>query len=288
MDNTSMLDIPLFERLEVETISHCNRHCWFCPRTHDRSGKYFDQNGTPVQNRMPTETVMDILDQAEALGFRKSVAFYNYSEPLLDKRHLLFAREAKKRGMHPYMHTNGDVLKTDSALCKQVANLYERIVVSLYDYRTQDELEETKRFWQGRLKGANLEFNPIGVDGSMSGFSAVVPRALVPSDGRIRVPDLVYVNGPCYRPMIRMIIQHDGNVCNCCEDTTGVFDLGNVYENSLEEIWYSKHHIGIVNDLIAGHREKYDLCRNCPLSPSGPLPGGAQLEIARRKYRAED
>ncbi len=88
--------IPLFERLQIESQSNSNRSCWFCPRTYDRSGKYLDVAGKPIFNEMPTEKILDLLDQAHAMGFRGRVAFYHYSEPLLDKRNIMLAQEAKR------------------------------------------------------------------------------------------------------------------------------------------------------------------------------------------------
>lgn len=85
---------PLFERMQIESQSNCNRACWFCPRTHDRSGRYLDAAGTAVLNRMPTEEILDLLDQAVARGFRGRVAFYHYSEPLLDDRNVIARRRA--------------------------------------------------------------------------------------------------------------------------------------------------------------------------------------------------
>jgi MoaA/NifB/PqqE/SkfB family radical SAM enzyme len=137
--------IPLFERLQIESQSNCNRSCWFCPRTYDRSGKYLDAEGAAVFNGMPTEKIINLLDQAQALGFRGRVAFYHYSEPLLDERNVMLAREARKRGMRPYLHTNGDVLRRNDQLCKEVKQIYEFIVVGLYDYRTNEELEENEQ-----------------------------------------------------------------------------------------------------------------------------------------------
>ena len=89
--------IPLFERLLIESQSNCNRSCWFCPRTYDRSGKYLDSMGNAVLKQMPTESIVDLLDQAQALGFQGSVGFHHFSEPLLDRRNILLAREAKRR-----------------------------------------------------------------------------------------------------------------------------------------------------------------------------------------------
>jgi 2-deoxy-scyllo-inosamine dehydrogenase (SAM-dependent)/8-amino-3,8-dideoxy-alpha-D-manno-octulosonate transaminase len=93
--------IPLFERLRIESQSNCNRACWFCPRTYDRTGKCLDQKGGAILNQMPTEKIIALLDQSEALGFRGRVAFHNFSEPLLDKRNIMLAEEAARRGMTP-------------------------------------------------------------------------------------------------------------------------------------------------------------------------------------------
>jgi len=276
--------IPLFERLQIESQSNCNRACWFCPRTYDRSGKYLDKGGKSVLNQMSTEKILELLNQARSLGFQGRVGFHHYSEPLLDKRNIMLAQEARKRGMRPYLHTNGDVLRHDDALCEDVKKAYGLIVVGLYDYRTNEELDEAKRYWENRLTGANLKFSPISLSGARSVHSIGIPKALVPTDARAVVPDLTYDNAPCHRPLIRMIIQHDGTVANCCEDTYGAFNLGNVYQSTLEELWFSQQHVQVVEDLIAGQRQKYPLCRNCPLSPTGAAPNGSKIEIAPRHY----
>jgi len=57
-----------------------------------------------------------------------------------------------------------------------------------------------------------------------------------------------------------------------------------VHESTLEELWFSDRHVALVKDLIAGHREKYALCRNCPLPPSGPAIEGTRFTINRRNY----
>lgn len=279
--------IPLFEQLCLESQSNCNRSCWFCPRTHDRTGKYLDHSGKSVIREMPTEKILDVLDQASAQGFRGLVGFHHYSEPLLDPRNVMLAREARRRGLEPWLHTNGDVLRRNERLCREVREVYGHIVVGLYDYESDEELEAEKRFWQARLSGTRLDFSAIGPRGRQGASSMAIPRALVPSDRRMAVPDLRFPNGPCQRPLIRMIIQWDGEVCNCCEDTYGAFGLGNVYQSTLEELWFSARHVQVVEDLLAGRRERYALCRNCPLPPSGPPPQGARIEIASRRYRPE-
>jgi len=288
LSQSSKTKIPLFERLQIESQSNCNRSCWFCPRTYDRSGKYLDAQERAILHQMPTEKILDLLNQAQVMGFRGRVTFYHYSEPLLDRRNITLASEARKRGMKPYLHTNGDVLKHDDALCKEVKRVYGLIVVGLYDYETNEELAEAKRYWQEKLAGCNLEFNCIGVSGSRSASSMGIPKALVPTDSRMAVPDLTFANAPCHRPLIRMLIQHDGEVCNCCEDTHGDFKLGNVFEHTLEQLWFSERHVQVVHDLVEGRREKYSLCRNCPLPPTGPAPSGKKIQIELRNRAVEE
>jgi radical SAM protein with 4Fe4S-binding SPASM domain len=274
--------IPLFERLLIESQSFCNRACWFCPRTYDRSGKYLDSSRQPVIERMPTEKVLGLLDEAASLGFRGPVGFHHYSEPLLDDRALTFARAAGARGMKPDLHTNGDVLQDDASLCAEVARVYDSVVVGLYDHRTDDELAEAQRFWRGRLAGTHLSFSPIGPQGTSSGHSVGVPRARVPTNPRAVIPDLTYPNAPCHRPLVRMIIQYDGEMCQCCDDTTGVFALGNVHEHSLEALWYSDRHVSTVAALVDGRRADYELCRACPMPPTGARLDGMPIDLIPR------
>jgi radical SAM protein with 4Fe4S-binding SPASM domain len=276
--------IPLFERLQIESQAFCNRDCWFCPRTYDRSGNYLDSGGNPVVHRMPTDTILDLLDQAQALGFRGRIGFHHYSEPLLDPRNIMLATEAAKRGMKPYLHTNGDRLRRDSGLCEKVSRVYGLIVVGIYDYETNEELDSEKRFWHDRLPNANLEFSPIGRKGARGAFSLGIPKALVPSDPRMAAPDLTYAHAPCHRPLIRMIIRHTGEMSNCCEDTLGAFKLGSIHERSLEELWFSGRHPKVIQDLSEGRRQDYSLCRNCPLPPSSRPLNGCRIEIARRHF----
>ena len=166
-----------------------------------------------------------------------------------------------------------------------MAEVYERIVVGLYDYESDAELAEAKRYWRERLAGVELDFSAIGLQGGRTADSMEIPRALVPTDRRTVLPDLSFANGPCHRPLIRMIVRWDGTVCNCCEDTQGAFELGSVYERSLAELWFSERHVQVVQDLIAGRRERYALCRICPMPPTGPPPDGVALDIRLRRHR---
>src|SRR5262249_18707440 len=91
--------LPLFQRVLVELQSHCNRSCYFCCRESDIRGKRKFADGTSVQQAMPTEKVMSLLDELQALGFTGYITFHQLSEAFLDKRLMEVARAARARGM---------------------------------------------------------------------------------------------------------------------------------------------------------------------------------------------
>ena len=74
-------------------------------------GKRKFSDGKSVRGSMPTEKVMILFDELESLGLKEYITFHHLSEAFLDKRLIEIAKEAKHRGMRPYVHTNGDVLK---------------------------------------------------------------------------------------------------------------------------------------------------------------------------------
>jgi radical SAM protein with 4Fe4S-binding SPASM domain len=234
---------------------------------------------------MPTDKIIDVMDQAQAMGFNGLVNFHFYSEPLLDRRNIAFAREARERGMQPYMHTNGDVLVNNDELCATVSDLYEYIVIGIYDYASDAELDAVKQFWRAKLPSADLRFSTVGDFDAVVAKSMGIPRAFVPTDKRFGLPDLTFANGPCSRPLIRLILRHDGEMCFCCEDMKAEFDLGNVHDASLEELWYSDKHVRLVESLLEGHRDRHGLCRSCPLFPTGHPSDGQSIRIKKRNIR---
>jgi hypothetical protein len=237
---------------------------------------------------MRTETVLGLLDQAQALGFTGLVSFFFFSEPMLDRRNIAFARAARDRGLRPYLHTNGDVLRVNDVLAEAVQDAYEFVVVGLYDYETSEALDADRAWWGARLPRADLRFSYVRPVAVPEVPTIGIPRALVPTDGRVGIPDLTYANGPCSRPLLRMLIRYDGAMCNCCEDLHAQFGLGSVYETSLADLWFSERHVEIARDLLAGERTRYALCATCPLTPTAPVPGGGPVGMRRRNYRPGD
>jgi len=91
----------LFDSVEIETISICNRKCSFCPLAYD---------DTPGEI-MADETFDKIINELKELNFKGEIAFSGYGEPLLDKQLRSRVEKIKKElGSFIEIVTNGDFL----------------------------------------------------------------------------------------------------------------------------------------------------------------------------------
>lgn len=255
-----MSDIPLFQRVVIELQSHCNRDCYFCCRESDTSGKRKLADGRSVLQAMPTHKVMSLLDELETLGFKGFITFHQLSEAFLDKRLMDVARNAKRRGMRPYVHTNGDVLRHDAQLCAEAAGVFDYIVVGLYDYTSRPEKEAEKEFWRARLRGTQIMFSLA---------EQVYVRTHSAANAQMSALDRrTHPTGVCADPLRYLLIHYNGDVAYCCEDMYGEVSKLNIFETSIRDVWYGARHAKIVKTLLMGDRQEFDLCAKCTMGPN--------------------
>ena len=65
-----------------------------------------------------------------------------------------------------------------------------------------------------------------------------------------------------------MSVMADGNVVPCTQISNHEIVLGNVKENTLEEIWNGKKYDRMVNAHKDGKRDMYVPCDRCPIGAS--------------------
>ncbi len=170
------------------------------------------------------------------------------------------AREAKRRGMRPYVHTHGDVLKNDEALCREAAEVFEYIVVGLYDYTTEEERDAEKAFWKRRLQGTEVLFSLVE--------KAYVRTHSSDNDKMRRLKWRSNPTGLCAQPRSYLLIHYDGDACCCCEDMYGELLEHNVFAMSFREIWYSERYLEVIRTLRVGDRNGFGLCAKCTMAPN--------------------
>jgi radical SAM protein with 4Fe4S-binding SPASM domain len=246
---------PFWENLEIDIQSACNRDCEFCPRFWDRTGIRKDEKGNQIITQMPTQKVYDLIDQAAKLKYKGKVKLHRLSESLIDKRYLDFAKYIKAKGLRLLENTNGDVLRANEKLCQQLDGLIEHITIGLYDYKTESEKQAEIAFWRTRFKKTEVAF-------SMPPENCIIRQGAKVYTDILR--DKRALELPCAQPNRMMLIRYDGKVQLCCEDDGCHFDLGNAFEQSLAEIWWSYKHIKIAKTLEKpGERHQYKRCSQC-------------------------
>src|SRR5215813_7314696 len=120
--------VPLFTRIQIQTVSWCNRSCIFCP-----SGKF------PVDKVfMPVAVYHRIIDQLQALNYAGRISPYLMNESLLDRRlpELIAYTRAQCPASWIAINTNGDALSE-----RLLERLFEAglnsLDVNAYDSPTQ-------------------------------------------------------------------------------------------------------------------------------------------------------
>ena len=204
---------------------------------------------------MPTEKVYHLIDQAAKLKFKGKIKLHRLSESLIDKRYLEFAKYIKAKGLRLLENTNGDVLRANEKLCQQLDGLIELLTIGLYDYKTESEKQAEMAFWRSRFKKTEVAF-------SLPPENCIIRQGAKVYTDIMRDPSAVDL--PCTQPNRMFLIRYDGNVQLCCEDDGCHFDLGNAFEQSLPEIWWSYKHIKIAKTLEKpGGRHQFKRCSQC-------------------------
>lgn len=242
--------IGLFKRLEIETFSMCNRRCVTCLRNSipDRESvvSWFEPTALPI------EDIRRILVESQAMGFTGEVCLSHYNEPLMDDRIIDIVKMVRTMNFSRlFFCSNADFLTEEIA--SQLDGLVDDIGFSFY----MDEPQKSQRMkWCSELfKKTKAKVGPG--DHMVTHFS--------PIHDVIQISQK-YKNKPCHLPQVRMIVNHKGQMLLCCDDLTGNFDLGTIYDGkTIEELWYSEKHqqyvISLMND---GGRSIHSHCSSCP------------------------
>lgn len=248
--------LKMWSSLELELHAFCNRDCVFCPRYHDRSGVRKNAEGKSIMKQMPIKHVYNIINQANKLGYKGIIKLHRLSEPLIDPRYLEIATYIKNNTeMKLFDDTNGDILRKKPHLIPLLDGVVFGFTIGLYDVKTEEEKHNEMNYFRSVFKK------------SMIRFSLPQEACLIRQNSKIY--DEVYkdtdaLNLPCFQPQKFLHIRYDGNVSLCCEDDQCNFDLGNAFEQSIKDIWWSDKHIMLARELAKpGGRHKFNVCNTC-------------------------
>lgn len=229
--------MKLFNVIDIETSSYCNRKCATCLRNSwpDRR----EVSHLFRQSLMPAGIFEQILQECRSLKFDGRICLCHWNEPLLDKRIPQFAKMAAETN-DVSLATNGDLLTEE--LAAKLDGVLRFIIISLYS-----DAKHTKEWYRSLFK-----------------------KTAVFVKGQHRVAHYdqrgePLVDQPCRQTPRRCIVAHNGTYLYCCEDLLGEFKFGKFPHVSLNEYWFGKKHVTMWNTLREPRgRLQYSYCKSCP------------------------
>ena len=70
-----------------------------------------------------------------------------------------------------------------------------------------------------------------------------------------------YIDTKCVLPFQQFNVRPDGKISLCCNDALGLYTLGDLNKQSIQEIWYSDEYMRIRREMKVNGRRNLKLCR---------------------------
>lgn len=254
---------PLPTEIEISESGVCNRKCSFCPR----SDPSFIEKKEFISNGLHKK----LCEELKELDYQGTIRYSGFVEPLLDKNIFNLIQMARHYAPESNLElvTNGDVLNE-----KRLKKLFEKglnkILISAYDDKeTADKLEKL-------CKDSNLnekqfivrhrylsEENDFGI--TLSNRSGLMENA------EFKIKSLKEpLKKPCYIPSYTFFLDYQGDVLMCPHDWGKKIILGNLNNERLLDIWFSKKFFSIRKMLNKSNRN-FAPCNVCDVD--GTLMG---------------
>lgn len=268
-----------YKKIYVEITNKCNKRCSFCS----------------IDNRVKHEMTIDEFKQV----INKIKPYTNYiylhvkGEPLIHTRFKEIIEICRKENMHVNITTNGtNLINQNKYLTNDVIN---QVNISIHALNIEEfknitpEIEKLVnkkihvvcRFWA-------LENNKIDKDNMeklliiLKYFNKMEILDEIKTKQNVKIQDYLYINlhnlfvwpndskteikyGSCYGLKTHIAILSNGTVVPCCLDSEGKINLGNIYEESLEDILNKER----TKNIIEGFRQNKlveELCKHCEIN----------------------
>lgn len=264
--------------IQVELNEGCNLGCNFCGLRGMR------ENGTKPWKRMKRDTAQRIIEEIKRVGWHSRIIFSMHGEPTLNpnvvKIIAMFRKALPTTVMsmmsngYGIVHGFGDI-STEQTISERVGKLMEAglndLIIDYYsakgDAKTIEDALKGSEFkiehlapkvplYSPRAGHFRVLFNPpIQKEGAIN-------RHLCNHCGAAGPLDMSYQGKRCARPFRELSIRYDGSVAICCNDFRGEYPIGNIMDQSIEDIWYSKRFEAARILLYAGRRS-FKPCLGC-------------------------
>ena len=241
--------LDLFLRIDIETINRCNGTCSFCPVNAKEKQRPYA--------KMSEELFKKIIDELHDMHYNKSLALFDNNEPFLDERIVEFQKYVRESLPDAFLDlwTNGSLLTLDKFL--EIIPFLDRLVIDNYNDKLalnpnvkaiSDYVDETPELTAKVVIYLRKENEVLTTRGG------VAPNK---KDGKY------YIDTKCVLPFQQFNVRPDGKISLCCNDALGLYTLGDLNKQSIQEIWYSDEYMRIRREMKVNGRRNLKLCKNC-------------------------
>lgn len=253
---------PKLVHLDLETSSICNLSCNFCPRP--------KENGT-----MPIDDIKRLLKEAADIGIETIKPFWR-GELLADLRAIYILKYAKECGLKTMVNTNGQDTK---GIFKDCLEYIDWISFSIDEQHgninneTRNNIIESANFVKYGARYIEIQSskqNDFVEDFCYSQtwhFESIPYKVDLPTKRSDKDTTSEVITGErkyCGFPDWRMVIDWQGNCTLCCVDWLLENKVGNIYENSLSEIFYGEKANKLRQNLKDHNYYFSQICKQCP------------------------
>lgn len=274
-----------FAKVYIEITNVCNLNCTFCSKT-GRESRFLKVSEFEHIAR-------------EVKDFTSLIALHVKGEPFLHPDLKEILKLCEKYELKVNITTNGtllfknlDIILSSRAIRQLNISLHsadqsslnkkeylENVFTSVDEIHNNTGIIISYRLWnlenikenavnQEVLEALGSKYNRphIAVEASENDFLELDKNIFINQDIEFKWPSLdknvISETGKCYGLRNQIAILSNGDIVPCCLDANGDILLGNIFENSIEEILESTRAKKIINGFEK-HILTEDLCRRC-------------------------
>ena len=272
-NTTDLGNIPEFPyMIDIELTNYCNFTCQMCPG---------QQKANRPRGHMLDRTWFKLL--REASKQKTPIRFVRWGEPTIHPKFVEWVGMAKTEELLVHVNTNGSTLakpktkmliKRGLNMCDSVKFSFQGVDSATYFEMRRDSgfqrlMFDISAFYQTRR--GEKPFVEIATTTNGEDAAEFIRTASYNSD-KVSVGRTVEFGGKnegldpvmkCSEVFSKLSINWDGSVSACCADYDNLMVVGNLEDESLEEIW-NGHKLKELRRLIAtkNHRS-HKLCKDC-------------------------
>ena len=234
--------IANLDGLNIETINQCNYADVHkkCP-VKQRFEKFGPQ-------RLSMEILQKLFAELNELGFCGRVGLHHYSEPLMDDRIeeiVILTKQTLPRGKIN-IWSNGSTLTYELGLMLMEGGV-SWLRLSAYSDSEFARLQKIVEGLKKKFPDADYDLVRQELDNRKSLYNNKI----------------INREEPCWDMRELLIINSLGDLELCCRDYMCTYSFGNIYKQTLRDILLNSEYMPMKDDLVNGHRFKYDLCSRC-------------------------